>query len=167
MLGKLHDLPAQVKAVIEKTPVDSIISSRLQYRQPQEVLWGNISRGTVCVAGDALHAMTPDIGQGGCAALEDGIVLARCINEALKTKQGVGEEDEEEFNKRVEMGLKRYAKERRWRCFELISIAYLVGSIQQSDGKILNFLRDKILASFLVGLLTKKADFDCGNLTST
>lgn len=167
VLGKLHDLPAQVKAVIEKTPLDSIISSRLQYRQPQEVLWGNISRGSVCVAGDALHPMTPDIGQGGCAALEDGIVLARCINEALKTKQGVGEEDEEEFNKRVEMGLKRYAKERRWRCFELISIAYLVGSIQQSDGKILNFLRDKILASFLVGLLLKKADFDCGNLTST
>ncbi|GAY46020.1 hypothetical protein CUMW_093780 [Citrus unshiu] len=167
VLGKLHDLPAQVKAVIEKTPLDSIISSRLQYRQPQEVLWGNISRGSVCVAGDALHPMTPDIGQGGCAALEDGIVLARCINEALKTKQGVGEEDEEEFNKRVEMGLKRYAKERRWRCFELISIAYLVGSIQQSDGKILNFLRDKILASFLVGLLIKKADFDCGNLTST
>ncbi|KAL9415500.1 hypothetical protein AB3S75_043735 [Citrus x aurantiifolia] len=167
VLGKLHDLPAQVKAVIEKTPVDSIISSRLQYREPQEVLWGNISRGNVCVAGDALHAMTPDIGQGGCAALEDGIVLARCINEALKTKEGVGEEDEEEFNKRVEMGLKRYAKERRWRCFELISIAYLVGSIQQSDGKILNFLRDKILASFLVGLLIKKADFDCGNLTST
>lgn len=167
MLGKLHDLPAKVKAVIEKTPLDSIISSRLQYRQPQEVLWGNISRGSVCVAGDALHPMTPDIGQGGCAALEDGIVLARCINEALKTKQGVGEEDEEEFNKRVEMGLKRYAKERRWRCFELISTAYLVGSIQQSDGKILNFLRDKILASFLVGLLIKKADFDCGNLTST
>ncbi|KAK9176461.1 hypothetical protein WN944_028478 [Citrus x changshan-huyou] len=167
VLGKLHDLPAQVKAVIEKTPLDSIISSRLQYRQPQEVLWGNISRGSVCVAGDALHPMTPDIGQGGCAALEDGIVLARCINEALKTKQGVGEEDEEGFNKRVEMGLKRYAKERRWRCFELISIAYLVGSIQQSDGKILNFLRDKILASFLVGLLLKKADFDCGNLTST
>lgn len=165
VLGKLHDLPEQVKAVIEKTPLDSIISSRLRYRQPQEVVWGNISRGSVCVAGDALHAMTPDIGQGGCAALEDGIVLARCIDQALKTKERVGEEDEEEFNKRVELGLKRYAKERRWRCFELISTAYVVGTIQQCDGKILNFLRDKILASFLVGLLIKKADFDCGNLS--
>jgi len=40
------------------------------------VLLGNISRRHACVAGDALHPMTPDIiGQGGCSALEDRVVL--------------------------------------------------------------------------------------------
>jgi len=49
---------------------------------PQEALvTASISKGNVCVAGDALHPMTPDLGQGGCSALEDGIVLARCLGE--------------------------------------------------------------------------------------
>ncbi|GAY46021.1 hypothetical protein CUMW_093790 [Citrus unshiu] len=124
--------------------------SPLRYRYPWEVLWGNISKGNVCVAGDAFHPMTPDIGQGGCAALEDGIILARCIAEASTekpsgvTKDKAGE-DKEEF-KRNEIGLKRYATERRWRSCELISMSYIVGY----DGKIINFLRDKIFSVLLV-----------------
>ncbi|KAK0581799.1 hypothetical protein LWI29_018161 [Acer saccharum] len=169
VLSKCHDLPDRIKAVIENTLLDGIISSPLRYRRPWEVLWGNISKGNVCVAGDALHPMTPDIGQGGCAALEDGIVLARCIAEAL-TKTGNNDDDNDEDRavvfKRIEMGLKKFGKERRWRSFELISTAYMVGYIQQSKGKIMNFLRDNILASYLAGLLMKRSDFDCGKLTT-
>jgi 2-polyprenyl-6-methoxyphenol hydroxylase-like FAD-dependent oxidoreductase len=33
--------------------------------------------GLVTVCGDALHPMTPNLGQGGCSALEDAVVLAR------------------------------------------------------------------------------------------
>lgn len=50
----------------------------------------------MCVAGDAFHPMTPEIGQGGCSALEDGIVLARCISEAFSAKRDV---DVEKKNK--------------------------------------------------------------------
>ncbi|VTN15573.1 3-hydroxybenzoate 6-hydroxylase [Raoultella terrigena] len=32
-------------------------------------------RGRVALLGDAGHSTTPDIGQGGCAALEDAVVL--------------------------------------------------------------------------------------------
>lgn len=53
------------------------------------------------------------------------------------------------------MGLKKYAAERRWRSFELISTAYIVGAIQQGDGKIMKILRDAIMAKFLAGLLLK------------
>ncbi|CAL2279704.1 unnamed protein product [Prunus armeniaca] len=80
---------SQVRAVIENTELDAFISSPLRYRHPWELLWGNISKGNVCVAGDALHPMTPDIGQGSCSALEDGVVLARCLGEALlKSSRG-------------------------------------------------------------------------------
>ncbi|KAL5791226.1 hypothetical protein ACOSQ2_006114 [Xanthoceras sorbifolium] len=173
VLSKCGDFPDRVKAVIENTLLDSIISSPLRYRRPWEVLWrGNISKGNVCVAGDALHPMTPDIGQGGCAALEDGIVLARCIAEALtKTPSGDtsdgGDGDDGVVCKRIEMGLNKFAKERRWRSFELISTSYMVGYIQQSEGKIWNLLRDKVLSAYLAGLLMKTSDFDCGKLTST
>ncbi|EEF41135.1 monoxygenase, putative [Ricinus communis] len=62
-------------------PLLKTVIETLKY--PLELLWGNISKGNVCVAGDALHPMTPDIGQGGCSSLEDGLVLARCLAEAL------------------------------------------------------------------------------------
>ena len=168
VLSKLGRMPDKAKAVIENTALDCILSSPLRFRNPFELLWGNISQGNVCVAGDALHPMTPDIGQGGCSALEDGVVLVRCLAEALlkapsKEKKEKSEEEKDEY-KMIEMGLTKYAKERKWRSFELISTAYIVGLLQQSDGKLMTFLRDKCLAKFLAGLLLKKADFDCGKL---
>jgi 2-polyprenyl-6-methoxyphenol hydroxylase-like FAD-dependent oxidoreductase len=36
-------------------------------------------RGRVVLLGDAAHAMTPDLGQGGCQALEDAVVLGALI----------------------------------------------------------------------------------------
>lgn len=36
-------------------------------------------RGRVVLLGDAAHAMTPHLGQGGCQALEDGVVLAAAL----------------------------------------------------------------------------------------
>ncbi|KAF2302090.1 hypothetical protein GH714_032535 [Hevea brasiliensis] len=85
VLNKLENAADQhLRTVVEATELDNIVSSPLRYRHPWELIWGNISKGNVCVAGDALHPMTPDIGQGGCAALEDGIVLARCLAQALK-----------------------------------------------------------------------------------
>lgn len=170
MLSKLGKIPDKEKAVVENTELDAFVSSPLRYRHPWEILWGNISKGNVCVAGDALHPMTPDIGQGGCSAMEDGVVLARCLGEALlkssrhETKDKAGEEGKEEYE-RIETGLKKYATERRWRSFDLISTALVVGFFQESDGKIMNFLRDKCLAPILAGLLLKKSDFDCGKLS--
>jgi 2-polyprenyl-6-methoxyphenol hydroxylase-like FAD-dependent oxidoreductase len=39
--------------------------------------WG---RGMVTLLGDAAHSCTPNLGQGGCMALEDALVLAKCVN---------------------------------------------------------------------------------------
>lgn len=161
VLNKLGNLPDKLKSVIENTQLDSILLSPLRYRRPWELLWANISKGNACVAGDALHPMTPEIGQGGGSALEDGVVLARCLGEALLKS----EDEEEEEWKRIEKGLEKYAKERRWRSFELISIAYTVGSIQQSGRMIIGFLRDKFLAKFLGRLSIRMTSFDCGKLS--
>jgi len=38
--------------------------------------WG---KGMVTLLGDAAHPCTPNLGQGGCMALEDALVLAKCI----------------------------------------------------------------------------------------
>ena len=37
------------------------------------------TRGAVVLAGDAAHAMTPNLGQGACQALEDAVVLGTVV----------------------------------------------------------------------------------------
>jgi FAD-dependent urate hydroxylase len=36
-------------------------------------------RDNVALIGDAAHTMSPDLGQGGCQAMEDAVVLTRCL----------------------------------------------------------------------------------------
>ena len=165
-LGKVK-VPQHIENVFRETALDCIYCSPLKLRLPWKILSGDIYKGNVCVAGDALHPMTPDIGQGGCSAIEDGIVLARCLGEVLlrKPTREDGEEGEEAYYKRVSKGLEKYAKERRWRSFKLITTAYLVGFIQESDWKVVKFLREKLLSGFLAKLFLKMSDFDCGQLS--
>ncbi|KAI6701023.1 hypothetical protein NL676_015347 [Syzygium grande] len=162
VLSKLGKVADNFKAVIRDTDLANLALGPLRFRHPWDILWGRISKSNVCVAGDAFHPMTPDIGQGGCSALEDGVILARCLGEALRDKQGIRSEEHE----RIEMGLQNYAKERRWRAFELISTAYMVGYIQTSNGKILSFLRSK-LGGFFASQQLRIASFDCGKLTTS
>lgn len=162
LVKKLGKAPKEVIDVIEKTDPESIISSPLRFRWPLNVLFGNISKENVCVAGDALHPMTPDIGQGGNAALEDGVVLARCLSQALLLR---APQEKEEYNN-IKKGLEQYAKERRWRSFELISTSYIVGVLQQGSGKIIKIIRDNFLSPYLAGILLKRAEFDCGKLNT-
>lgn len=41
--------------------------------------FANFYKGRVVIVGDAAHSTTPDIGQGGCQAMEDAIYLARSL----------------------------------------------------------------------------------------
>nr|CAB3497044.1 unnamed protein product [Digitaria exilis] len=153
------NVPEETVAVIDKSEMSDVLAAPLRFRPPLSLITASISKGNVCVAGDALHPMTPDLGQGGCAALEDGVVLARCLGEAL-----AGEDAGE--NERIEAALREYARIRRWRSVELIATAYTLGIIQQSDNAIISFLRDKFLSGVLAGRLLKMADYDCGTLSN-
>jgi len=165
VLDKLRGskVPQEALAVIDKSEMSDVLAAPLRFRPPLSLVTGSISKGNVCVAGDALHPMTPDLGQGGCSALEDGVVLARCLGEALAVKDAKGGSAEKE---RIEAGLRQYARIRRWRSVELIATAYTIGFIQQSDNAIVSFLRDKFLSGVLAGRLLKMADYDCGALSN-
>ncbi|GAB4838553.1 hypothetical protein Ancab_028099 [Ancistrocladus abbreviatus] len=166
VLNKFDKVPDKVKDVFKITNQDDLVCSQLRYRAPWEILRADISRDNVCVAGDALHPMTPDLGQGACSALEDSVILARCLAEAF-AKNSTGEKcSEEEEHERIKMSLKEYAKERRWRAFDLVSTAYIVGGIQLGNEKVIRLLRDKFLAPYLAKVLMKKASYNCGPLES-
>jgi 2-polyprenyl-6-methoxyphenol hydroxylase-like FAD-dependent oxidoreductase len=55
------------------TPADAILRNDL-YDRPAQRTW---SAGRVTLLGDAAHPTTPNLGLGGCMAIEDGLVLAR------------------------------------------------------------------------------------------
>ncbi|XP_073045786.1 monooxygenase 2-like isoform X1 [Primulina eburnea] len=159
IMNTLGKVPDKIRSLIEETDAKNLEYAPIRFRHPWNLLWGNISKQNVCVAGDAFHPMTPDLAQGGCLALEDSIVLARVLAAALR---GEPREDEQQ---RIQKGLENYSKERRWRSIDLVWSAYISGSIHIWDGAVLNFIRDRVLAKFLAGLFLKKAAFDCGKLT--
>lgn len=160
VLSKLGKVPDEIRQVFEKSELENMICAPLRFRRPWELLWGDITKDNVCVLGDALHPMTPDLGQGGCSALEESVVLARLLAGAFKGRGGDGDDEQ----RRIQKALEEFARERRWRSIDLVATAYFVGLMQQSDGGVIRFLRDKLMAKFLAGLLLEKARFDCGKL---
>ncbi|CAH9097021.1 unnamed protein product [Cuscuta epithymum] len=165
VLSKAKDVSEEVSDILERTPLHSISSSKLKLRLPWNVLLGDIARDNVCVAGDALHPMTPDLGQGGCSALEDSIVLARCLAGALLGKRPIQDDDDDDDSfKRIKESLAKYTKQRRWRSFALITAAYLTGFVQESNNRVISFLRDKFLVHHTLRIVLCMADFDCGEL---
>src|SRR5262249_18595216 len=66
-----------VLELIEATPKNSILKTRALDRDPNKT-WGD---GRMTLLGDAIHPTTPNLGQGGCLAIEDAFVLAKCFKE--------------------------------------------------------------------------------------
>ena len=47
-------------------------------------------QGLVALLGDSAHAMQPNLGQGGCMAIEDGYQLATDLSDAVQAAQAKG-----------------------------------------------------------------------------
>ncbi|HYF62595.1 MAG TPA: FAD-dependent monooxygenase [Herpetosiphonaceae bacterium] len=67
--------PAPIPALIGATPPESIVHTDI-FDCPPLAAW---HRGRVGLIGDAAHAATPNLGQGGAQAIEDAYVLAECL----------------------------------------------------------------------------------------
>jgi 2-polyprenyl-6-methoxyphenol hydroxylase-like FAD-dependent oxidoreductase len=65
-----------VPELIRATPLSSLIRNPVFDRKPVRK-WGE---GSVSLMGDAIHPLTPNLGQGGCLAIEDAAILARCLS---------------------------------------------------------------------------------------
>ncbi|XP_078173947.1 monooxygenase 2-like [Carex rostrata] len=146
--------------LIQRSEMGNVISTPLKYRSPFSLLSAKITEDNVCVAGDALHATTPELGQGGCMALEDSVVLARCLSEAIIGYNRGGDAEYE----RIQGALEKYAKERRWRSIKVITLSYIVGFIQQSANPFVRFLRERLLARVIANVYINFPSYDCGKL---
>ena len=68
-----------VEPLIRATEEDAILRTDIYDRDPLGKIWGE---GRTTLLGDAAHPMTPNLGQGACQAIEDTVVLARCLRES-------------------------------------------------------------------------------------
>jgi 2-polyprenyl-6-methoxyphenol hydroxylase-like FAD-dependent oxidoreductase len=74
-----------VLELIETTPPSSILKTGAFDRLPVRN-WGDRH---MTMLGDAIHPTTPNLGQGGCLAMEDAVVLARCFEKYGASEQAL------------------------------------------------------------------------------
>jgi len=74
---------SEVHAVLDATPKDSV-EQRDLYDRPPELLRSWAAGNTVLI-GDAVHPMMPNLGQGGCQAIEDAYVLTEVLKGVNET----------------------------------------------------------------------------------
>ncbi|KAK9050114.1 hypothetical protein SSX86_030917 [Deinandra increscens subsp. villosa] len=145
--------------MIENADVKSLSLTNLRYRAPWELLTSTFCKGTVMVAGDAMHVMGPFLAQGGSAGLEDAVVLAR-----IMAQQGLNPESGNKMTVQgVQEAFYRFVKERRMRVVRLSFQTYLTGMIVSASSRI-----KKIIYIILLILLfhnqSGHIDYDCGDL---
>lgn len=92
---------SQVQCLIDS--IDEQKTNRVEIHDIEP--FNQFYKGRVVILGDAAHSTTPDIGQGGCQAMEDAVYLARALQ--INT---LGLED----------ALKRYQNKRNERANELL-----------------------------------------------
>lgn len=128
-LALCRDWAAPVPEVIAGTPEDAILQNDIVDRPPLR-WWG---RGRVTLLGDAAHASTPNLGQGACQALEDAVVMARCLNGSMP----------------VEAALREYERLRIPRTTAVVRESWQTGKVLQLDSPALEFLRNWFIGSRL------------------
>jgi 2-polyprenyl-6-methoxyphenol hydroxylase-like FAD-dependent oxidoreductase len=112
--------PADSLALIEATDESVILRHDIVQLRPD---LATFVRGRVALLGDAAHAMTPDLGQGACLALEDAVVLAAAVGAAgLPAADGAAG---------MPAALRRYDAERRPRVQPMARQSWRMGALSQ------------------------------------
>ena len=75
----MKGFPEGAVEMIQNCKLSFLHLTELKYRAPWDLVLNKFRKGTVTIAGDAMHATGPFIAQGGSASIEDALVLARCL----------------------------------------------------------------------------------------
>ncbi|XP_057747570.1 monooxygenase 1-like [Arachis stenosperma] len=162
LMDSLKDFPAHTMEMIRNCDMNMLHLTDLKYRPPWDLLLDNFRRGTVTVAGDAMHGTGPFIAQGGAASIEDAIVLARCLAKKMHNNDA-NKRVQVEDNTLIEEAFDEYVKERRMRIFWLSLNSFFIGKKLDAQSLIV-----KVIIVALIVVLFRDPDwhihYQCGTL---
>ncbi|WP_224249887.1 FAD-dependent monooxygenase [Hyalangium gracile] len=124
LLSRFSGWHEPIRALIENTPAAAIVRTDIHDRAPVQ----HWARGRVVLIGDAAHPMTPNMGQGGGQAVEDAVVLARCLA----------------TEKDLPAALSRYEALRIPRANDFVSRSRKLGAIGQWENAVACWIRDRL-----------------------
>ncbi len=117
--------PSPIPEIIELTPANALIRTDLYDFPPIKQWW----QGQVVLIGDAAHAMTPNLGQGGAQAIEDAFVLASKLSSCGTTSQAFRE----------------YEHLRKSRVRRMVETAWRYGKVAHIRSRSLRKLRNAVM----------------------
>jgi 2-polyprenyl-6-methoxyphenol hydroxylase-like FAD-dependent oxidoreductase len=136
ILELFHDWHDPIPAVIEATAEKDILRNDI-YELKHLRQW---SQGRVTLLGDAAHAMTPNLGQGACQAIEDAVALGACLNETTD----------------IAAALQLYEKRRVTRANDITRLAHFIGRSVQWENPMLSGARNTIIRHIPVSMAIKR-----------
>ncbi|XP_042382123.1 monooxygenase 1-like [Zingiber officinale] len=163
-LDSVRELPSEISEIVKHCDLDSLSIHCVWYRHPWHLFTGKLSNGTMTVAGDAMHVMGPFLGQGGSAGLEDAIVLARCLTQAMPSNLENSSSSHSNLHKRIDAAYRNYIKERRLRVIRLSTQSYLTGLIMTTKSWIVRVICVALLMVLFGGNTLSHTRFNCGLL---
>ncbi|CAL5427483.1 unnamed protein product [Camellia sinensis] len=161
-LPLIYGFPPEIQQMIEDSDVESLSLTHVRYRAPWDLLLGKFRKGTVTVAGDAMHVMGPFLGQGGSAGLEDAIVLARCLYQKLSEVRQIQSRSQMMMHKVAE-AMDQYVKERRMRVVRLSMQTYLTGLLVGPSSMLVKLASIVLMVIFFRNQ-NDHTTYDCGLL---
>jgi 2-polyprenyl-6-methoxyphenol hydroxylase-like FAD-dependent oxidoreductase len=98
------------------------------------------SENRVTLLADAAHPLTPNLGQGGCQAIEDAVVLAACLANCDQ----------------VESALRRYQDRRIPRISAIVLQSRRIGEMGQWENSFLCFVRNAAIRAVRSRIKTRQ-----------
>ncbi|XP_034205047.1 monooxygenase 1-like [Prunus dulcis] len=158
-VDSVEGFPTSIIEMAKNCELDSLhLTEYLRYHAPWDILRRRFRKGTVTLAGDAMHAMGPFLAQGGSACLEDAIVLARCLARTTQIHRNA-----RGTKMQVEKAFDEYLKERKMRVLRLSLQMYLIGKMLDASSQFVKFICI-ILLAVLFSDSHGHTRYDCGSL---
>jgi 2-polyprenyl-6-methoxyphenol hydroxylase-like FAD-dependent oxidoreductase len=130
---------APIADLIARTRAADAVRTSIKDRAPSPV-WG---AGRVTLVGDSAHAMTPDLGQGACQAIESACALA----ESLRTCPD------------LVTAVRDYERRRYERTAEVNRLSWLIARSSETPSQAVRWLRDTAIRTGLRATFLTQLDW--------
>jgi len=131
-----------IEAILEATDTSQIIRTDVYDIEPLPQ-W---SKGRIVLVGDAAHAMSPNMGQGGCQALEDAPALAESLQNTID----------------IQTAFQAYETRRKPRTARVAMQSRRIGQISQVNNALLYPVRNMLVKAMYTKFLTRELTWILG-----